>query len=135
MRLQNTGKLQELKKLLLEKYSSEEMPLSNFILKKCLIVLQMILANYSLDSQQQVINIPSIIETRHFPTCVIGPKTRQVSGKAGTRIERVRLNLVPKPATFGRNLVLKSSTFRSLRSPRLPQTDSQRYLEVSAVVK
>lgn len=57
---------QELKKLLLEKFSTEEMPLSNFMLKKCPVVQQMILANYSIDNQQRVINIPSIIENQLF---------------------------------------------------------------------
>lgn len=57
---------QELKKLLLEKFSAEEMPLSNFELKECPVVRQMIFANYSIDDQQRVINIPSIIENQTF---------------------------------------------------------------------
>ena len=57
---------QELKKLLLEKFSAEEMPLSNFDLKECPIVPQVIFANYSIDNQQRIINIPSIIENQTF---------------------------------------------------------------------
>lgn len=57
---------QELKKQLLEKFSAEEMPLSNFELKECPIVRQMIFANYSIDEQHRVINIPSIIENQTF---------------------------------------------------------------------
>ncbi|MGI6098036.1 MAG: TerB N-terminal domain-containing protein [Dethiobacteria bacterium] len=57
---------QELKKQLLEKFSAEETPLSNFELKECPVVRQMIFANYSIDDQQRVINIPSIIENQTF---------------------------------------------------------------------
>ena len=57
---------QELKKLLLEKFSAEEIPLSNFDLKECPIVPQVIFANYSIDNQQRIINIPSIIENQTF---------------------------------------------------------------------
>jgi len=56
----------ELKKLLLEKFSAEEIPLSNFDLKECPIVPQVIFANYSIDNQQRIINIPSIIENQTF---------------------------------------------------------------------
>lgn len=57
---------QELRKVLLERFSAEEMPLSNFVLRKSPVVQQVILANYSIDKQQRVVNVPSIIENQLF---------------------------------------------------------------------
>lgn len=62
---------QELKKLLIERYSSEEMPLSNYSLKKSPVVQHIILANFSLDSNQRFINIPSIIQNKAFSDTVL----------------------------------------------------------------
>jgi hypothetical protein len=57
---------QELKKLLIDKYASESMPLSLFKLDKSPIVGQVIIANYSIDDKKRLFNIPSIISNQAF---------------------------------------------------------------------
>lgn len=61
----------ELSNLLVQKFSIKEMSLSSFMLKKCPTVQQTILANYSIDSDQRVINIPSIIDNQSFSEIVL----------------------------------------------------------------
>lgn len=56
----------ELKKLMLEKYESEELDLSKYKLDKCPMVEQLVLVNYSLDNKQRIIKIPSIIKNQAF---------------------------------------------------------------------
>lgn len=61
----------ELKKLLQEKLGTENLPLEKYSPKKCPIVQQMIIANYSLDSNQRVIKVPSIIDNQAFSDTVL----------------------------------------------------------------
>lgn len=56
----------ELKKLMFERYESEELDLSKYKLDKCPMVEQLVLANYSLDYKQRIIKIPSIIKNQAF---------------------------------------------------------------------
>lgn len=57
---------EELNKVLIERYSNREMPLSRFDLKKCPEVEQMIIANYSLPNENRIIKIRSIMDNQAF---------------------------------------------------------------------
>jgi len=61
----------ELKKLLQDKFETDNLPLGKYSPQKCPIVQQMIIANYSLDSNQRVINVPSIIDNQAFSDTVL----------------------------------------------------------------
>lgn len=114
---------QELRKQLLERFSTEEMPLSNFELKECPVVPQMIFANYSIDDKQRIINIPSIIENQAFSDMVLELiKVTHEKVKALLRQLRKNDNYIPQEKQIANKPIREiDDTFR--KSPLFEAID------------
>ncbi len=62
---------EELRRLLQDQFGSEDFSLEKYSLRKCPEVQQLILANYSLEPDQRVIHVPSILENQDFSDTVL----------------------------------------------------------------